>query len=1193
MATIGGISFDLDNASPRDQPDPQILQRNLDAISRRTPRLAQQIASASPAPLEWIDTPEGVPSGTYTGRALASRRKPLEEARRLVATVDLHAVGAVVTLGFGLGYHAQILATDLDEQGIVLIFEPDLHLLRAVLERIDHSAWLEKGNARFFTGDEEPGQIQQALGNLEAYVSVGVELLPHPASQPRLGDTASRFADRITKAIHAIKTLIVTTMVNAEVTVRNSLMNLGYYAGGEGVGPLKGLCAARPAIVVSAGPSLRRNMALLKTPELRERCVIIAVQTVLKPLLDAGIRPHFVTALDYHEISARFYEGLTPADVEGVQLVAESKANPAILDAFPGPIRLIADQISATLLGQEHATDHVPLTPGATVAHLAYYLARWLGADPVILMGQDLAFTDGQYYAKDAAIHRVWAGELNPFNTLEMLEWQRIVRMRGHLHEATDQLGRKIYSDAQMATYLSQFERDFLADRDEGRTTIDATEGGVRKAGAEAMSLAHALDHYVPPDAALLPEIPRPARTLDETAIERLEHRIADVRGDARVVATQSDATIGLLRRTQDVLEQPAKANALIAEINDIRDDVQAREAAFGIVQRLNQLGVFKRFRVDRSIELDLRANELDPLDEQRRRIERDVVNLEWTREAASALDELLQQTAGALRGGPKRVRDVYTPGLTDPRQNEATAPEARSVDAVIPVRRPEHAAHLPEVLSNIAGLDAISRAIVIAFGDEVQAAVRTALDQTGCGLETSIETVERRDAFDRSTAAARALARDCWRGGLSNLTAWDELLDPAVFKPVFDRLGIESALLLGPDWTNIDRSLATDIIDRHLESPENLRYTFSPAAPGIAPLLLSRETVDDLVIAAERNVLFASIGGLVGYLPVQPKPDPIAKAVCVQCAPEHRDAMGRFEAGAADRAGALASGDPARIFDAAAPPTHLTLELTTTRAWSGERARLLGMLDPPARTDIETAGATDLLAQLARFAPGAALTFAGVGDPLKHPALFELTRHAATLGFSAVHVRTDLTARGEEVVDDLLASGIDVLSVDLLANTESTYHRMHGIDAYQRVFDRLDALLTRRSVESGRPSQWIVPRILRCDAVYEEIEGFFDRWTMVCGHAVIDQLPDVVPGERIEPLGKPPLAATRDAASRLLILCDGSVPVDERETRATSSSIANVLEGPIEEAWAALMARRAAAYTTTGPHHPDCWTGW
>src|SRR5690606_40379692 len=62
--------------------------------------------------------------------------------------------------------------------------------------------------------------------------------------------------------------------------------------------------------------------------------VVIAVQTVLRPMLDRGIRPDFVTALDYHEISTRFYEGLTREDLEGITLVAEPKVNPAVLDAF-------------------------------------------------------------------------------------------------------------------------------------------------------------------------------------------------------------------------------------------------------------------------------------------------------------------------------------------------------------------------------------------------------------------------------------------------------------------------------------------------------------------------------------------------------------------------------------------------------------------------------------------------------------------------------------------------------------------------------------------------------------------------------------------------------------------------------------------------------------------------------------------
>ena len=83
--------------------------------------------------------------------------------------------------------------------------------------------------------------------------------------------------------------------------------------------------AGFPAVCVGAGPSLSRNLALLANPETRRRLVVITAQTTLKPLLACGIRPDFVTALDYHHISTRFYEGLDELpDQETSCAIAES-----------------------------------------------------------------------------------------------------------------------------------------------------------------------------------------------------------------------------------------------------------------------------------------------------------------------------------------------------------------------------------------------------------------------------------------------------------------------------------------------------------------------------------------------------------------------------------------------------------------------------------------------------------------------------------------------------------------------------------------------------------------------------------------------------------------------------------------------------------------------------------------------------
>src|SRR5690606_40495396 len=117
----------------------------------------------------------------------------------------------------------------------------------------------------------------------------------------------------------------------------------------------------------------------------------------------------------------------------------------------------------------------VAIAQGATVAHLSFYLAQHLGCDPIVLIGQDLGFSDGLYYAPGTAIHQVWAAELSPFNTVEMMEWQRIVRHKGHLQRMTDVNGAPIFSDEQMLTYLKQIEKGFAAAKERGQTVMDAT----------------------------------------------------------------------------------------------------------------------------------------------------------------------------------------------------------------------------------------------------------------------------------------------------------------------------------------------------------------------------------------------------------------------------------------------------------------------------------------------------------------------------------------------------------------------------------------------------------------------------------------------------------------------------------------------------------------------------------------------
>ena len=619
-----------------------ILKQNLSLLRRQDPELAERIEAAEPAALDWAESKAGplTASLMHNGRPLwlASRYDPGKEAAKLVEGIEHEKSACVVVLGMGLGYHVAELAKDMGPRGVLIVFEPDTSVWRAVMEKIDHRAWLTRGELILADGQTDRAALLKRTEKHAATVTQGTHLLTHPPSRQRNEQAIRDFGKTVAEVLAFCRTNVATALVNAARTCRNLASNIDHYAAGAGTDDLFNAAKGYPAVCVAAGPSLVKNVDLLRDPDTRSKVVVIAAQTALKPLLARGIRPDFVTALDYSHISSRFYEDLPP--LPDVTLVAEAKAHRAILEAFPGPIRVPHSQFNDLLL-DTMAVPRIPLKSGATVAHLSFYLAQHLGCDPIMFIGQDLGFSDGLYYAPGTAVHKVWSSEINPFNTIEMMEWRRVVRMKAHLRRAEDVHGRPIFTDEQMATYLKQFERDFALAK---QTIVDATEGGMPKQHATQITLAEALkQHATRP----VPKIPIPGMTLDRERLgelrEVLRRRVRQV-NDLR---STTQKTIPILRQMQEHLRDKARVDKLFARLNKLQKHVEEELAStFTLVNALNTVGSFKRAKADRAIAHISR----DQVDRQTHQLERDIVNLDWVTqacdEALNILDEAQQRVS-------------------------------------------------------------------------------------------------------------------------------------------------------------------------------------------------------------------------------------------------------------------------------------------------------------------------------------------------------------------------------------------------------------------------------------------------------------------------------------------------------------------------------------------------------------------
>lgn len=1176
--------------------DPELLARNLRALALRSPSEARLIES-SPGRMDiaFIESEEGL-SATLDGVALGSKRRPVSEARKLVGSVDAESAAIGGVLGFGLGYHCSELLAHLGKTSVVVCFEPDTALLRSVLSRIDCTELFSSGRFFLVCDPYDSVRISSVFTGNEALVGMGVRLLTHPPSVKRLGESGDRFGRTLMDALRATRTHVVTTLANSRTSFRNALMNLDHYLRTAGIAGLKDACVGKPAIVVSAGPSLQKNLDLLSDPGVRDRFVIVAVQTVLKPMLARGIKPHFVAALDYHEVSGRFYEGLTSEDVDGVRLVVEPKANPVIADAFPGEVLCARDQLLDALLGEDLHRDRGELPLGATVAHLCYSFARYLGCDPVILIGQDLGFSDGQYYADGAAIHQVWGGELSPHRTLEMFEWERVVRMRSNLQKREDIFGGQIYSDEQMCSYLSLFEAMFARDTQHGLRVIDATEGGVKKQHTRVMTLREAIDAFGHSTTGIGD---RNETIRFEPLDTRVCDRIGSVIDDCERIVSISERSIGTLGEMLKHQQDQRRVGKLIEKVNAGRDEVMKMRDAFTLIEFVNQIAVLNRLKRDRVI--SLRSDGADPVERQRLQIERDIENVRWTRDAARAVAQQLRDTLTVLRGEmPKQTSDrpdgedmlsggrgsvtrdrVHAMVLADPEQGGLGVARPLGVKML-----PDRAGGFNVLQTTIARIDRSEQIDGITIVTPDAEGVRALLGSLP--LRHKLDVVEVNAHTLRShtarVGAARMQSSSSWRGSLGMLCVYDEIACPELFAHVMSKRQIDAAALVGGDWAMVDPKLVDETIDRVRRQDNEKRIAFSQACPGFGTMVVDINTMRSLADASRRDSRrnpLATLGALLGYLPTAPQADPIVRGVCVQIDPELRDAgvraicdsASRFEAirntfAGVDEPISASASVCVQALQCSKPttPSTLILETCTGRLVGGDWGRWKrGSLEAVERQPIALGAAHTLIRSLCAAREDASIVFDGVGDPLMHPGAIDLIALAKEDGAACVELRTDLLREG---IDEhtLIESGLDVLGVDVIADRADAYASLTGVDAFTRVYDRLQTIYD--TIASSDAPIWLAARMTRCEQTLDQIESFYDKWLLLTGAAIIDPLPAFVQNQRIAKLTIPEQRRKQLERDIMRVRCDGVVVDHNGHAIVSQGEEINAIDEGVERAY-------------------------
>ena len=341
------------------------------------------------------------------------------------------------------------------------------------------------------------GELHQAILDLEgpSPQRVVVQRTPDPwASAERQREVAGR----VQAALGSQRLQARTVARFGRTWLLQGLENLDAIALRPSIEGLKGAFQGCPCVIVSPGPSLARNVHELR--RISACALVIAGTHALRALQSAGVDPHFLVLADPGDL-ARHVAGLDLTRVEA--LVVGSSCRRTSFDLLARRCFTFASNGSLDdwmfgWLGEE-----ARLASGGSVACSQASLAIHLGCDPITLVGQDLSFPEGRFYApgtldEDAEVVRV--GEKGFFlKKPAAARGPGVPLPEGGLRFTVDQElvwvdgvhGRKVPTSRSFQAFLAWFEA--WADSHAERVKLlNCTEGGALIRGMEHVPLAEA-----------------------------------------------------------------------------------------------------------------------------------------------------------------------------------------------------------------------------------------------------------------------------------------------------------------------------------------------------------------------------------------------------------------------------------------------------------------------------------------------------------------------------------------------------------------------------------------------------------------------------------------------------------------------------------------------------------------------------
>jgi len=381
---------------------------------------------------------------------------------------DVCIDSCIIIFGIGTGEHILKLQKQINKFNKVLIIEPDLRILKRFLKLDSSKSIIEDERITIIAYEENMiyNYIVSFIGYQVDYNNV--KFSSYANYEHIYLDKYIEVLKSLKDALNFFETNVATEIVMANNIMNTYLKNIQYIADSYMLNDFKNKFKGFTAIIVSAGPSLEKNIDNLKG--IHDNAIIICGNRTLKPLLDKGITPNFMCSIFSKDMVYEMAQGYIEKEIP---LIFTETTSNKLVESQKGPriffkYNVVDTNIEGIL---EKEID--------TLAHNSIDFATYLGCKTIIFIGQDLSYTNNKRHATIAQNKK----NNNIDNDKDMIKVKGIN-------------GELIYTTRVLDGYRKNIEDYIKSVDDKNIKFINATEGGVDIEGAESMTLEEAIHKY-------------------------------------------------------------------------------------------------------------------------------------------------------------------------------------------------------------------------------------------------------------------------------------------------------------------------------------------------------------------------------------------------------------------------------------------------------------------------------------------------------------------------------------------------------------------------------------------------------------------------------------------------------------------------------------------------------------------------